>query len=80
MYDKNAYCKGTLCRTSDRKFKSIVSGKMMCGTCCIALGNKKYCSFNEVLFDNHPLILKMYKELIGTKEETTYTTKDVTKA
>ena len=74
MFNKNAYCKGLLCRETDRKFKSCASKKMMCGKCSIDLGNNKYCSVDEFIISDHPLIEKEYKLFIKSNLEQMKTT------
>lgn len=70
MYDKKAFCKGALCRKSDRKYKSFISGKSICGSCSIKIEKDLHCTIDEFIGSDHPIIkLKLLQIIYNTEDE-----------
>lgn len=42
-YKKKAFCGGTLCRKSDRKYKCFDCNVYMCSVCKVEYNKKQYC-------------------------------------
>lgn len=62
-YDKNAFCGGKLCRLTDRKYKSCVSGKTGCKICMVELPKNKYCTIDELFTSEKISIIKALKDI-----------------
>lgn len=75
MYDKNAFCKGVLCRVTDRKYKSFISNKKVCGKCSIKISKDKYITIDE-LFLSENIEVKTYLSKI-LKDEKQQNIKDI---